>query len=246
MRSPPRNGTSATHPVPAASDGLAIGVGPRGTRLRSVTRAIIAPPDWRHHPASSSTLRERIPAGTASASTTSAASVESAESGVRYDFSVTESLREKSYLTPLSGSSDHAASSVVDLSERPGSNIARLRGDQLAEAPAEGFQVFVGAALGDVAGIEDHDLVGVAHRGQAVGDDQAGYTAPAPVRLDDRLGGRIHGPGGLVEAEDRGIAHQRARDLEPLALPAGQVARAFLQHAVEPAGAGHDLGIDHG
>ena len=68
--------------------------------------------------------------------------------------------------------------------------------------------------------VEHHDLVGVAHGGEAMRDHEAGDAARAQVRLDARLGRGVERAGGLVEDEDRRVAHQRARDLEALALAA--------------------------
>src|SRR5450631_219336 len=200
-----------------------------------MTRAIIAPPDCLHHPASSMTRRERNPAATAIVSMTSAAS----ETGVRDEFS----RCENSSLTPVS-SKPHTAASVVPFSEMPGSNIAGLRSDELAEAPVHGFQLRVGAALDDAATLEDDDLVGVAHGRKPMRDDQARH-APAPqVLFHRRLARGIERAGRLVEDQDRGIAHQRARDLEALPLAAGEVARALLQRRVQPVLAHQHLGFD--
>ena len=60
---------------------------------------------------------------------------------------------------------------------------------------------------------------------EPVGDDQAGAAAPAQVVVDDRLGLRVEGAGGLVEDQQARIAHQRPGDLQSLALAAGEVPR---------------------
>ena len=104
----------------------------------------------------------------------------------------------------------------------------------------------MGAALDDVAAFQDEDLVGIAHRRQAMRDDEARHAAPAQVRLDQRLGGRVEGARRFIEDEQHGIAHQRPRDLEALALPAAQVARAFLQRRIEAADALEDLFLEGG
>src|SRR6185503_10641135 len=126
----------ATQPVPAASDGLVKGVGPRGTRRRSATRAINGPPECVHHLPSRITRRERMPAGAVSVSITSAASASSGNSS-----GAALPLPEKSS-TPFLRSRNrasrrHAASSVVFLKEIPMSDIDGIHGlggDQLGEA----------------------------------------------------------------------------------------------------------------
>ena len=92
----------------------------------------------------------------------------------------------------------------------------------------------MGAALHDAAGVEHDDLVGVAHRGQPVRDDQHRAVPHQP------LDGLLHQPlrlgveraGGLVENQDRRIAEQRAGDGDPLPLPAGEPGAALAQHRV--------------
>jgi hypothetical protein len=99
-------------------------------------------------------------------------------------------------------------------------------------------------ALDHPPALEHQDLVGVAHRGEAVGDDEARGAARAQARLDARFRRGVEGARRLVEDEDRGIAHQRPRDLESLALPAAQVARALLQRRIEAARARGDLLVE--
>ncbi len=44
----------------------------------------------------------------------------------------------------------------------------------------------------------------------------------------------VEGAGRLVEQQDAGLAGQRAGDQQPLALPSGQPAPAFVQHRLQP------------
>ena len=65
-------------------------------------------------------------------------------------------------------------------------------------------ELLVCALLGDGAVDDDGDEVGVEDGGEAVGDDDGGAVAEdvAEGVLDERLGLRVEGGGGLVEDED--------------------------------------------
>ena len=80
----------------------------------------------------------------------------------------------------------------------------------------------MGAALDDSALVEDDDLVGVADRGQPVGDRERGPSLGQPLELGLHgvLGLGVKRAGGLVEDEDRRVAQHRAGDRHPLLLPA--------------------------
>ena len=64
-------------------------------------------------------------------------------------------------------------------------------------------ELVMGAPLDDAALLHDHDAVGVAHRGQAVGDDKGGAPGHQGVHavLHQPLGAGIDGGGGLVQNE---------------------------------------------
>ena len=90
------------------------------------------------------------------------------------------------------------------------------------------------AAFHDAAGVEHHDLVGAAHGGEAVRDDQ---HRPVAHQL---LDGLLHQPlalgveraGGLVEDQDGRVAEQRPRDGHPLPLAAGEARPLLAQQAL--------------
>ena len=48
------------------------------------------------------------------------------------------------------------------------------------------------------------------------------------------LGVIVEGAGRLVEQQDAGLAGQRAGDQQPLPLPSGQPAHAFVRHRLQP------------
>ena len=92
------------------------------------------------------------------------------------------------------------------------------------------------ALLDDPAAREHHDVIGVLHRGQVVRDDDYRLVLHQVIqRLDDRRGGGRIKPGqGLVENHDRRVAHDRARDGDPLSLSARQGLAALTQDSVVP------------
>ncbi len=105
-------------------------------------------------------------------------------------------------------------------------------------------QLVVGAAFHDAALVEDDDLVAVTDRRQAVGDDQAGAAAPAEVGVDLCFGHGVERARRLVEHDQARVRGQGARQLEALALAAGQVATAFAHDGLEAAGRGHHVDQD--
>ena len=74
----------------------------------------------------------------------------------------------------------------------------------------------------------------MAHGGQPMRDDQRGALVRDPRQraLDRRLGFVVDRRGRLVEHQDRGLAVQRARQRDALALPAGQLRAALADLAV--------------
>ena len=69
-------------------------------------------------------------------------------------------------------------------------------------------------ALHDLAPFEDHDLIAVADRAEAVGHDEARAPAPPQAIVDELLGRRVERARRLVQNEDGGIGHERPRDLQ--------------------------------
>src|SRR5262245_29838383 len=74
------------------------------------------------------------------------------------------------------------------------------------------------AAADHAAFMQHDDLVGVADRAQAMRDDDAGAAAAADALIDLLLDHGIEGGGRFVEDQHRGIAGERARDLQALSL----------------------------
>jgi len=82
----------------------------------------------------------------------------------------------------------------------------------------------VGAALGDPAVVEDHDLVGVPDGREPVRDRDRGPAAADDVErgLHGPLGLVVEGAGGLVEHQDPRIPQQGSRDRDALLLTTGE------------------------
>src|SRR5205814_9926241 len=102
------------------------------------------------------------------------------------------------------------------------------------------------AALHDRAALHDDDFVAVADRAGAVRDDDRGAAAAAHALVDQHLGRRVEGAGRLVHHHDGGLADQGPRDLQALALPAAEVAAAFLDARLIAPFAGGDHLVDRG
>src|SRR5437879_529905 len=104
---------------------------------------------------------------------------------------------------------------------------ARLQREQLCVAAVQLHQLLVAAALDDAAAGEDRDLIGHAHRGEAVRDEDGDALARELAEVLEHLGLRlrIHGGGRLIEHEDiRAGAHEGARQGDLLPLAAGELA----------------------
>src|SRR6185369_7522908 len=71
-----------------------------------------------------------------------------------------------------------------------------------------GQQLLVSPSLDDAALLQDQDLIGTEDRAQAMGDDQAGPPHQERLQrtLDEGLGARIEGRGGLVQDEEARVA----------------------------------------
>ena len=106
--------------------------------------------------------------------------------------------------------------------------------NEAAVDPVFLYELVVRAALHDAAGVHDEDLVGVAHRVQAMGD---GDERLAARKLADRfheqmLVLRVDGAGRLVQDDDRSVLHDSARDGYALPFATRQVSTTLLQHGV--------------
>src|SRR3954464_10682174 len=102
----------------------------------------------------------------------------------------------------------------------------------------------VRAASDHAAFLQHDDLVAVADRAQAMGDDDARAAASPDALVDLLLDPRIERRGCLVEDQHRGIAGESAGDLQPLPLPAAEVDTAFRDFRVLPTGPHRDL-VEH-
>src|ERR1700679_3998770 len=85
---------------------------------------------------------------------------------------------------------------------------------ELVVAAVEVVEAGVIAAFDDAAGFDDQNLVGAAHGGEAVGDDEGGAAAHqvAQTFLDERFGFGIEAGGGFVENQDARIGEDSAGD----------------------------------
>ena len=94
------------------------------------------------------------------------------------------------------------------------------------------------ADLDYAARLHHHDAVGGAHRREAVGDDQGGAALHQAVKrvLDETLALGVKRAGRLVEQQDRGLAQNRARNRDALALAARQARAIVAEEGVEALG----------
>ena len=113
---------------------------------------------------------------------------------------------------------------------------------EFGEAAALGDELVEGAGLDDAALVEHQDAVGVADRGEAVGDHEGGAALHDLVerRLQLALGRGVERARRLVEDQDRRVLEERAGDRQALALAAGERAAALADDGVEarPPGGG--------
>src|SRR5580704_1975992 len=94
-------------------------------------------------------------------------------------------------------------------------------------AAGNGVKVLMRTAFSNLATVKHDDLVAIAYRAQAMGDDQAGAAAPSEVGIDGRLGRAVEVAGRLVEDEDARIVDQAAGDLQALPLAAAEIRAAL-------------------
>ena len=82
--------------------------------------------------------------------------------------------------------------------------------------------------------LQDDDLVGVHHGGDALGDDELGHIPQlCQSGADLPLSGGVHGAGGVVEDQDFRPLEQGTGDAQPLLLPAGDVHASLAQVGVQ-------------
>src|SRR5216684_3811909 len=90
------------------------------------------------------------------------------------------------------------------------------------------------SALGDSAVNQNNNLVGVADRGGAVGNQNSGTALhnSAQAAKDALLGLRVHGRERIVEDQDARVADDGACNGGALLLSAGKSDAAFADHGV--------------
>ena len=103
-------------------------------------------------------------------------------------------------------------------------------------------------ALDNAAVIDDEDLIGVAHGGQAVGDhdDGAPDRQAGQGQVDVALGGGIGLGGGLVQHEDGRVLEVGAGKSHPLPLAAREESSFLAQDGVVAVGQARDALVDAG
>ena len=104
------------------------------------------------------------------------------------------------------------------------------------------------APLDDFAVLQHHDGVGVAHGGQAVGDDEHGAALHQLIHalFDEGLGAGIDRAGGLVQDEHRRVGHGGPGDGQQLALALGQAGPVGGDQGIVALGQAADEGIRPG
>ena len=96
--------------------------------------------------------------------------------------------------------------------------------------------------------VNDEDLVGVAHGGQAVGDDNDGASGGQAGQglVDVALGGGVGLGGGLVQDQDGGVLEVGAGQGDPLALAPGEEPARLAQDRVVAVGQARNALVDAG
>ena len=107
--------------------------------------------------------------------------------------------------------------------------MAELLGVQVVVMSALAQEFGVRALLGDRAVLDDEDTVGAADGAQAVRDDEGGASLHQRFHaaLDQGLGQRVHGGGGLVHDEEFGLGQHGARERDQLLLSHREQVAAF-------------------
>src|ERR1017187_265879 len=118
--------------------------------------------------------------------------------------------------------------------------------DQVAVRPIHLDHVLMSAALHHASAVEHQDLLAIADGAEPVGHDHAGATQAAHIVVDGLLRGGIEGAGSFVQHQDARRSGQRARNLQPLALAAAEVAPVFLHGVIVATLAVGDVFVDTG
>ena len=100
-------------------------------------------------------------------------------------------------------------------------------------------------ALDDLSILQNHDGVGVAHGGEAVGDHKGGPFCHQTVHalLDVFFRSRIDGTRRFIEDQDRRLGYRRSRDIKNLSLALTHVRAIALQNRVIALGKPPDNGM---
>src|ERR1700761_3397077 len=116
----------------------------------------------------------------------------------------------------------------------PRSLDARLQVVQLGIATVAADQLIMTAVLDDAAAFNGDDTIGVAYRGQPVGNDEdrAAGGDFFHVLLDGALAFVIERAGRLIEDQNAGVRHQGAGDRNALALTARKAAATLANDGV--------------
>ena len=114
--------------------------------------------------------------------------------------------------------------------------------------PAPGHQLVVGALLDDGAVVDHQDAVAAPGGAQPVRDHDRGPPAQPLLQVapDLGLGGHVQRAGRLVQDRDRGVADERPRQGQALALPARQGGAVLAQDRVVALGQLLDEGLGLG
>ena len=101
-------------------------------------------------------------------------------------------------------------------------------------------QLVVRAVVDHVAALEVHDVVGEGDRRRARGHHQHGGAGERAAQVAEHgpLGGRVERRRGVVEQQQRRLAHERPGQGDPLALSAAEAHPALADHRVEAGRAG--------
>ena len=100
-------------------------------------------------------------------------------------------------------------------------------------------------ALDDLSILQNHDGVGVAHGGEAVGDHEGGPFCHQTVHalLDVLFRSRIDGARRFIEDQDRCPGYRCSRDIKKLSLALTQVRAIALKNGVIALWKPHDKGM---
>ena len=105
---------------------------------------------------------------------------------------------------------------------------------QLAIATSDPQQLFVRSPLHDPTLLEHQDLVCAPYGGQTVSDDErrSSFSQRTKAVLNQSLALAVETRSRFIENENRRIREDRARDTEPLALPARELDATFTDDRV--------------